>query len=258
MSKTLFATTAILMIVFFAATAQNVIGVVEYVKVDDQESFIETEKEWQKIYKDLIKSGDIVGCSLYQVLYKTKEDPYNYIKILWLDSFTKINFKISYENFLTAYPRKDEEAWKDLQQRTKLCKKVTSSGVFQQQLSCSNGLDHLGKFYRISEINIKPGESKRYMSLIKDIYLPVYQEDVKNSNRTAWSVWAKWTGSLDNFQYTTADGYIDLDDIEQDKFSDYFKKVHPDKDMAKISGEMKELSVLVNSEMWKLIFRILE
>lgn len=258
MLKTLLTTTALLLAAHFTAPAQNVIGVVEYINVDDQESFIEIEKEWHKIYKDLIKSGDIVGCSLYQVLYKTKEDPYNYIKILWLDSFSKINFKVTYDNFLSAYPGKGQGDWKNLQQRTKLSHKLISSGVFQQQLSCSNGLDHLGKFYRINEINIKPGEKKRYMNLIKDVYLPVYQEDVKNNNRTAWSVWAKWTGDTDSFEYTTADGYTEMGQIDQDRFAEYFKEIHPNMDMTKISNEMKELSVLVNSEMWKLIFRILE
>lgn len=258
MSKTLIATILLVLILGFKVSAQGVIGVVEYIKTDDPEEFLSLEKEWHKVYKDLIKKDEIFGCYIFQVLYKTKEDDYNFIKILWFDAFSKINFRFRSEDYIEAYPNKNEDDWKNFLKRNKDNYKVLNSGVFQQEISLANGLDPIGKFYRINEINIHPGKSKAYHQIIEDIYLPVYKEDVKNNNRTAWSLWAKWTGSTDSFEYTTADGYSDMSQIDIDQFAEYFKAIHPDKNMNEISKQIEELSVLVNSEMWKLIYRVLE
>ena len=258
MSKTLLTTIFLLLSLTFGVTAQGMIGVVEYIKTDDPEEFLSLEQEWHKVYKGLIKEEEIYGCSIFQVLYKTKDDDYNFIKILWFDAFSKINFRFRSDDYVAAYPDKDEKDWKDFQQRNKDNYEVLSSGVFQQEISLVNGLDQIGEFYRISEIHVQPKNSRDYHRLIEDVYLPVYKEDVKNNNRTVWSLWAKWTGSLDNFEYLTADGYTDMGQINQDRFADYFKTIHPDKSMSEVSDEMNELKVHVNSEMWKLIYRILE
>jgi hypothetical protein len=257
MSKTLLAT-ALFLILGCSRSPQGVIGVVEYIKTNNEDEFLKTEQEWHKVYRELIKKNEIVGCSVYKVLYKTKEEDYNYIKILWFDAFSKINFQFDAENYISAYPQKNEDDWKNFLERTRDVYEVVNSGIFQQQISLTNGLDQVGEFYRINEINIKPGKSKEYRRLIEDIYMPVYREGVKNNNRTVWSLWAKWTGNLDSFEYTTADGYNNMGQIDEDKFAEYFRTVHPNKNMDDVSAEMKDLSVLVNSEMWKLVYRILE
>lgn len=258
MSKALLTTTALLFAFVFYASGQAVIGVVEYLQAEDQEEFLEIEKEWHSIYKELIETEDIYGCSVFQVPYNTNDKQYNIVKILWFDSFSKINFRSGFDSYQAAYPNKDKDDWKDLQNRTKDSYEVVSSGVFQQQLSCSNGLDKQGKIYRINEIQIKPGKNKKYIQMMQEIYLPVYIEDVKNNKRTVWSLWAKWTGETDTFEYTTADGYTDLKQIEKDDFTEYFKNIHPDMEMNEISKEIEEMRTLVNSEMWKLIYRILK
>ncbi len=257
MSKTLLTTTLFIFNFAMAAFGQGVIGFLEYIKAEDPEEFLKIEEEWHPIYKNLIKQKEMDGCAAYQVMYKTREDDYNYIKILWFDAFSKISFRPNHDNFLEAYPNKDESDWKDLQKRTKEAYKVIKSGYFQMQASCANGLDKEGSFYRINELNIQPGKSKEYLSLMKDIYLPIYKEAVKDQHRTAWSLWAKWTGTTDNFEYNTADGYGSMDQIDQDRFNEIFRELFPDKNIDEISDQMKDLSTLVNSEMWKMVYRIL-
>ena len=258
MYRTIVATTLFILTCSFFVSAQNVIGLVQYIKADDPEEFLEIEKEWHKIYKELIKNNEFNGCSVYQVLYKTKQEDYNFVKIKWFDAFSKISLRIDYDHFKNAYPNRSEADWEDLLEKTDNSFKESSSGIFQMEASCANGLDVEGFFYKINEIKIKPGKRKEYLSIMKDIYMPVFQEDILEKHRTAWSMWAKWTGSTDNFEYTTADGYANLEQIEEDRFNDYFNKIHPDKNIDTISEQMNNIKTLVNSEMWKLIYRILQ
>jgi hypothetical protein len=238
----------------FEVLAQNVIGVVEYLQVKDEQKFLKTEKEWHKIYRELMNTDEMVGCSVYEVLYQ-KED-YNYIKIKWYDAFSKIDLKITYRHFQEAYPFQDKNDWEVLQQREKEAYDIVSSGVFQQQLSCSNGLDKSGLYYRINEIQVNPGKSKEFRRMIEEIYLPIYQHDVRKNNRTVWSVWAKWTGRTDSFQFTTADGYQDMDQIDDRSFIENFKEVHPELNIEETTKKYMSLYILAKSEMWKMIYRV--
>jgi len=257
MSKTLFTTTLLIFALNFIAFGQSVFGVVEYIKADNPKEFLEIEKEWHRIYKQLIQQEKFDGCSVYQVLYKTKEEDYNYIRIYWFDSFTKI-FKIRNDQYKDAYPELSKDGWKKFQKRTENAGDVVTSSVVYMEASCANGLDKEGSFYKINELDIKPENSKQYYTLVKDIYLPIYQEAVNDNQRTAWSFWAKWTGNTDNFEYYTADGYESLDQIDQDRFNEIFRELFPDKNIQELSDQMNTLKTLVNSEMWKLVYRILK
>lgn len=236
------------------AFAQNVIGVVEYLQVKDQQKFLKTEEQWHKIYRELINTDEMVGCSVFEVLYQ-KED-YNYIKIKWYDAFSKIDLTINFRHFQKAYPFMDKADWEALQQSEDEAYDVVSSGVFQQQLSCSNGLDRSGLYYRVNEIHVNPGKSKEFRRMVEEIYLPIYQRDVRKNNRTAWSVWAKWMGRTDSFQFTTADGYQDMDQIDDSSFIENFKEVHPDLNIEETTKKYMSLYILAKSEMWKLIYRV--
>jgi hypothetical protein len=256
-----FFSTAILMfgLVINVHSQDDVIGVIEYLQVEDQKEFLKLEKKWESIYKEMMKQDDIVGCSLYQVMYSTQgEKDYDFVKILWIDGFSQINFRFEAEHYINAFPDKDEDDWKNFQKKVKKSYKVSRAGVFQLQMSCANGLDSVGSYYRINEINIQPGKNKEYHDLLESTYLPVYQADVDNNNRTTWSVWAKWTGRSDSFEYITADGYSEMDQVRQDEFIKNFEKIHPNKNLDEITEQMNELMVLVNSEWWKLLYRIIK
>lgn len=240
-----------------SAHAQNIIGVVDYISTNDPDAYLELEKEWQKIHEERLKSGVIIGWAVYQVMFKTVEDPYNFVTLCWYDAFSKLDKEIPDEIRKAAYPDKSEEDWKIFEKKTDEIRKLISSGVFHQRMSCSFGLDHLGKYYVLNEISVKPGKSKEYLEVVEKIYKPVYEEDIKNNGRTTWSLWAKWPGNMKDFQYVTADGYTNLEQIEQANFGANFRKVHPSENMEEIGQHMEELRTLVKSEMWKKIYSLL-
>lgn len=235
--------------------SQNIIGVGTYMTVDNVEEFLKIEKKWEKINKVRFKEGMIKGWAVYQVMFKTPKDPYNYISVSWYDSFSKMDKEIPIEIYQAAFPEMTEEDIKDFNQKTKDSNTQISAGVFHQRMTCANGLDSKGKFYVINEIKVQHGKSKEFIEIYEKIYKPLYEEDIRNNNRTWWSFWEKWPGNLKDFQYLSADGYSSLEQIDQVNYLEYFHKIHPDKDHDEISKRVEELRELVSTEMWKLIYR---
>jgi len=234
---------------------QSVIGVASYMKVDNVEEFLELEKKWGKINKVRLKEGMIKGWAVYQVMFKTPQDPYNYISVSWYDSFSKLDKEIPNEIYQAAFPEMTEEDIKDFNQKTTDSHIRISAGVFHQRMTCVNGLDSQGKFYVINEIKVQQGKSKEFIKIYEEIYKPLFEEDIRNNHRTNWSFWEKWPGDLKDFQYLSADGYSSLEQIDQVNYLEYFSKIHPDKDPDEISKRVEELRELVSTEMWKLIYR---
>lgn len=234
---------------------QTIIGVADYMKVDNIPEYIELEKQWQKIHRQRLKEGVIVGWAAYQIMFKTPEDPYNFITVSWYDSFSKVVKEVGNETIQAVFPDMTKDDVDAFLEKTEGARTRVQSGVFHQLITCANGLDKQGKFYVINEINVKQGKSRDLLKIYDEIYRPLYEEDVRQNNRTVWSLWEKWEGNKKDFQYLSADGYSSLDQIEQVNYLDYFNKIHPDKDVSEISAEVEELRELVSTEMWKLILR---
>lgn len=234
--------------------AQALIGVVDYMKVDDSNKYLELEKSWKKIHEERIKKDMIVAWSVFKVMFKTTEDPYNYITVSWYDSFSKLDKDVPEEILKAAFPNKTEKDWKAFHEITNSSRKLVSSGVFHQRLTTrtEGKINLTGVYYVINEINVSKGKSKEYLKILNDIYLPIYKEDIKNENRVIWSLWEKWPGNMKDFQYLAADGYLALEQIEPIDYFRYFNKLYPDKNADEISNQVQEIRELVNSEMWKI------
>lgn len=248
----------LLLLINCSVFGQVRIGVIDYLVVDDHDEFLEMEKGWKKINEVRIKKGMIFGWAVYKVMFKTLESPYDFVEVVWYDSFSKIDIDIPEEVLSEAYPEKIEVDWEIFFERTKNSKKTLTSGVFQQKLFCSNGIDNDGIYFLIKEINIKSSNSSEYLRLNEEIYKPLFEEAIRSNDRVAWTLWAKWPGSMKGYHYLSADGYSSLEQIDEvNNFKD-FKKVHPDKNKDEISQKVEEMGTLVNSEMWKVIYKVLK
>lgn len=249
---------SILLFINLTADGQKLIGVVDYMKVENHNEYLDIEKSWQKIHEVRIKEGMIIGWSVYQVMFKSVKDPYNFVTITWYDAFSKLDKGISEKTLKAAYPEKSDKDWEDFYTETYKSRIMITSGVFHQQLSCHKGLDHLSQYYVVNEINVKPGKSKEYIKLMEEVYKPLYVEAIKNDQRASWSLWSKWPGNMKDFQYVSADGYVSLEQIDKVNYVEYFKKLHPEKNIDQISEKIEELRTIANSEMWKMIYRVLK
>jgi hypothetical protein len=173
-------------------------------KVENQAEYLEVEKIWKKIHEERLKENKIIGWVVYKVMFKTAEDPHNFVTLTMYNAFSKLDKGIPDKILKAAYPEKSEDDWKAFYDRTYKSRKVITSSIFYQQLSCAKGPDRFSKFYMINEINVKPDKSMEYIKIEEEIYKPLYEEAIRNSNRTAWSLWEKWQGNMKDFQYGLA------------------------------------------------------
>lgn len=251
-------TMTFLFIFFLNVSGQNMIGVLDYMTVNDQEEYLEVEKQWQKIHEVRMQEGEIIGWVVYQIMYKTAEDPYNFVTVSFYDAFSKLYKEIPDHIYKAAYPNKTKDEWEAFQKRTSNSRKMFTSSIFQQKLANGKGLNPVANIFVVNEISVKQSKSKEYLALKEEIYKPLHDEAIRNNKRAAWSLWAKWPGDTGDFQYISADGYVSMDQIEGVNYLEYFEKIHPDEDFDQISKKTKELSTLVNSEMWKVIYRVIK
>ncbi len=237
---------------------QDMIGVLDYMNVSNEKEYLEVEKKWKKIHETRMQAGQIIGWVVYKIMYKTAEDPYNFVTVSFYDDFLKLNKAIPDHIYKAAYPNKTEDEWETFQKQTSNSRKVVNSAIFQQKLASSKSLNPVANIFVVNELIVKQSESKEYLRLKEEIYKPLHEEAILNNKRATWSLWAKWPGDTGDFQYISADGYISMDQIEEVNYLEYFKKIHPDKDIDQISDKTKELSTLVNSELWKVIYRVIK
>jgi hypothetical protein len=249
---------ALLLLINHSLTGQVTIGVFDYLVVDDHEEFLEIEKGSKKINEVRIKNGMIVGWGLYQVMFKNFDSRYDFVSIVWYDSFSKLDKDIPKEVLNEAFPEKLDVDWRIFFERKKNSRKTLTSGVFQQKLGCNNGIDNDGIYFVINEINVKQSNSEKYLQINEEIYQPLFEESIRNDTRVAWTLWAKWPGTMKGFHYLSADGYSSLEQIDEVNDLKYFNEVHPDKNIDQISDTVEELSTLINSEIWKNIYKVLK
>jgi len=249
----------VVMLLLFSCSLSNgqaLIGVADYMKVDNVKEYLELENQWYQIHQQRIKEGSIKGWAMYQVMFTSPEESYNFVTVSWYDSFSKMREAVADETIQAVFPAMSKQDIKNFHQKTQEARTMVSQGFFHQMLtSAENGLDTQGKFYRINELKVKKGKSKDLLKIYEEIYMPLYKEDVNQQKRTVWSLWENFEGTLKDFQYLSADGYASMDQIDQVNYLAYFKKIHPDKDADIISEEVESLRELVSTEMWKLILR---
>ncbi len=256
MKKVLF--TAILVIISTACVnGQPIIGVVEYLKVENRDAFKSIQEKWVKINQSRVNLKEISGWSVNEVSSRMTTQPYNYVRITYFNSFLEMEAVISESAVQMAYPGISKEAWKAMVEEEKTCCQIASSGVFYREIGCLHGLDKYANYLMINEITVNPGRSRDYLVMQEEYFKPVYDELIKNKECTAWSIWAKWSGKTEKYQFVTAEGFQTLEKIETENLAGTFEIVHHGLNYGQISKNLEGIKETKNSEVWKVLFRVL-
>jgi len=235
---------------------QQIFGVVEYLKVDNRETFKSIQEKWMKIHKSRTELEEISGWSVYEVSSRMTSKPYNYVRITYFNSFLKMEAAISENAIQKAYPGMSKDGWKAMMDEEKASCLIASSGVFYREIGSQQGLDRNASYFMINEITVNPGRSRDYLVMQEEYFKPVYDELIKNMECTAWSIWAKWSGKSENYQFVSAEGFQSLEKIETEDFAKSFGIIHHGLDYGQISKNLEGIKETKNSEVWKVIFRV--
>jgi len=257
MKKVLFA--AILVLLSIACVnGQSIIGVAEYLKVENRDAFKSIQEKWLKIQQSRVDLQEITGWSVYEVSSRMTSQPYNYVRLTYFKSFLDMEAAISESAVQKAYPGMSKESWKGMVDEEKASCQIASSGVFYREIGSLQGLDRNASYFMINEITVNPGRSRDYLVMQEEYFKPVYDELIKNKECTAWSVWAKWSGKTENYQFVTAEGFQSMEKIETENLARTFGIVHHGLDYGQITKNLEGIKETKNSEVWKVIFRAMK
>jgi hypothetical protein len=255
--KKVLSTAILLLFSINCAYGQSIIGVVEYLKVENRDAFKTIQEKWVKIHKSRVDLEEITGWSLHEVSSRITTQPYNYVRITFFDSFLEMEAAISEAAIQKAYPGLSKEAWKRMVDEEKSSCTIASSGVFYREIGCQPGIDKSASYIVINEITVNPGRSRDFLVMQEEYFKPVYDELIRNKECTGWSLWAKWSGKSDNYQFVSAEGFDTLETIETENLAHTFAVVHHGLDYGQISKNLEGIKETKNNEVWKVLFRVL-
>lgn len=218
--------------------------VVDYMKVkpENVEAYLKVEKVWKKIHAARVKAGQMEYWELSSLLspYGTSQE-YNYKTAniykgnkKLADHFTGSMSDLS--DILTAEEIKILNTTNSVRDLVKEEVYVIDQQVFRQ------GADN--KIIVDNYMQLQEGASLAdHSSYEKEVWLPVHKARIDDGNMGGWANLnlVMPQGADREHHAITVDFYESLDQYMMPWFDKYFAKIHPGKDLAKMSEEMDKI-----------------
>ncbi|MEL6251720.1 MAG: hypothetical protein AAFR87_06905 [Bacteroidota bacterium] len=218
--------------------------VIDYMKVEpgNEEAYLVVEKVWKKIHAARVKAGQMEYWELSRLLspYGTSLE-YNYKTAniykgnkKLADHFTGSMSDLS--DILTEEEIKILNTTNSVRDLVKEEVYVIDLEVFRQ------GADN--KIIVDNYMQLQEGASlAEHSSYEKEVWLPVHKARIDDGNMEGWANLNLVMPQGDDKEYhaVTVDFYESLDQYMMPWFDKYFAKVHPGKDLGKMSEEMEKI-----------------
>jgi hypothetical protein len=249
--KCIISTIFLLLVFVLSVSAQNLIAVVDYMKVnpDYEGNYQDVEKEWKKIHEARQTEGVLYSWALYRVLFTGTESPYDYVTVNLYTDMGKLENPIPQEVLQKAYPDYDDNKWEVFMKKTNDSRMLLKSEVFFRRLMADTS--NQGKYIIVNRMNVNV-EGYEYIQMENEIYKPLHNMAVEMGLRAGWSVWNKWPGDYTDFNFVTVDSYKSLSQMVSNN-QPLFKSVHPDKDPMEVQKETSRIRDWVSAEIWEYV-----
>lgn len=183
----------IMLIGSFSYTQNETYLIFEFMKVDnDQEQFYyETEEFWEKIHQERVKSGDIVGWDLWQLLPGGEDQGYQYLTVTVFDSESKMMRagERILESAKMAYPDLSDE---ELDNRLNLAggSRDLAVRLFLKVIDQANNSYEMkqGMVATIDLMKSTDGNDSAYEKVESTTFKPWHQEMIKSGNKGDWQL----------------------------------------------------------------------
>ena len=249
MKKTLKTTlTLLLSLITIFAWSQTVI--VDYMKVkpENDSKYLEVEKEWKKIHEARLEKGYITAWQLWQKMYATAEDEYQYITTTWFKDLASTDVDEFEDVFLPLY---NEKSLGELMGKTGDARQHVKREVTHQLASAENS--KWADYIIIGQMKLIPGMRSAYEKMEKELYKPIAVEAINREWSESWSIWYQFPMPEHNYDYVAVNGYKDLDQAFSADYQKLIETVYPDKTMEEISENITSTRKTVSTEIWKLV-----
>ena len=225
------------------------------------DDYLKMEKAYKKLHTARKKEGKMDDWTLWRVVSPSgSATEYNYVshnRFLGDDQYANyVEGKFMPENWESLLTAEEVALVKRAREIRTIVKNEVwsnSEGIFPE------GWAKNGKIGVFNYIANGAGKSRAdHVKMEKDIWMPVHNARVKDGKMTAWWLMNLETpfGTSMPYNSVAVDLYPNMKSYLADWFDDYFKKVHPTKNVDDLMKQTRENSNLVKGEVRMVIDRM--
>jgi hypothetical protein len=219
------------------------------------------EGEYEKLVRENIKpgmdarmkGGYILSWRFYKVHFRGGDERYNYVSMVYHDSWAKTEVKETMGDILRAGNPKIDAA--PIVARLAVMRKPAGEAIYHREDFVSGRVTTPPKYSVIDFMKLKDDLYDEYVKIEKEEWKPVHQAMVDDNKRAGWTLWSLVLpyGQDPAHEYVTASAFATYEQIVSGNFNDAYKKAHPGKDpQAALTRTLKSREQ-VKSELWELI-----
>jgi hypothetical protein len=237
----------------FSLLGQTTTVIAAFMKVTPGQNseYLEVEQEWKKFHQRAVEEGVYMGWQLWRKLHAGANDPYDYITLQWYDSYeSTFGENVSYDWVNELYSE-DEQV--EMMGKTVALRTYAIEEVNHQVLTAENNKP--AKFIIVNRMKVKPGMQSKYIEMEKEIFKPLYEEEINRGLRAHWGVWNLWPFAEGQATITSVDGYADVKQLTAPS-TDILSEVHPEKNWEEIQEMILMTREMISSELWELVDQV--
>jgi len=232
------------------------VAVIDYVKVDPDQlgAYLDLEERWEKIHQTRLEKNLIISWGVYEIMFTGSADPYNYVTVTVFNNLDLYDRSWDISFLTDSYPDMSDAEIDAFYKQTQKVKNVVKIGVVHRLLSTATVPGQLPAYVLVNGMKIIPGADTEYLTMEKDVFMPIHEEGIKQNTRAGWALWEKaYGGDYEDYQYITLDAYYSFKQIEDYNSPALFDKLHPNKDFNQVLTDIRKVRTMVSREVWRLI-----
>lgn len=242
----------------FAQSTPTVFALATFQKVNNASAFEKIMAEnWKPLHQLRKQNGKITSWSLYKVHFSGSGSEYNYVSVMYFDSYQKTEPNDNYPELMkAANPKADVPAIMD---KTASVRTIVRSALYQRENFTT---DKTGapptKYINLSYMKPKDGQDNSYFRMENEIAKKIHQSIVDAGQKNAWRFWSlnMPAGTFSDHDYVTANAYASYEQMGAVDMAGAFKKAFPDKDIQVVSDEVTKTRNVVKNELWELVLTL--
>ncbi len=215
--------------------------------------------EFEKIMKENFKpmnqlrkqNGKILNWSLYKIHYKGTDDPYNYVSVVYYDSFNKTEPNDNWlELMKAANPKVDANA---IFEKANKLRSIVGQNLYRRTESVSSKTPLPIKYIVASFQKSKPGMHEEALKMETEEWKPIHQPMIDANQMIMWNVWELImpSGTEVNHDYFTSNIFSSYDQVAMEGYSDAIKK--SSKDYQKVIDRTTKAKNMVKRELLEFV-----
>lgn len=227
---------------------------VNYYKADrgKTDEYINLIKNYaSKIWKEKVKSGDIMNYSLYSVVTSSDDGGYNLISLQSAHSINDFSKTSTSEFMKKAFPGVDSATLSSIANMYGALRVPVKSEIYKFMDAVYNANQNSPSFVEVNFMKTLSGKENEYVRQEKEIYKPIHQEFINNGKRSGWflSQLVVPLAEGSKYNYVTSNFFNDWDksySITVDEYGKIYNKLFPKTTFPESARTM------VKTEVWKL------